>query len=241
MMDKLANIPRATGGVLALSTAEVLLAIVGFAAHFYNLFYGILADTDDSVPMVQTLVFVVSLPLYGTQVVCGARFMLAGVRLLRGQRNSAFFDDGGTNISVCDLGICQIWALMCCIICLLAMVLAWFCEVSFAANRLISSAKLDVLYSKPGTVARPIPDAWSAVKRAFQANVTGQLVMLAAVLLLIASVIVVVVIMRQSKAVRKELKSADRNADDHKSSKEEHKLLARAKEHNGTPPPSYTA
>ncbi|XP_055345384.1 uncharacterized protein LOC129593200 [Paramacrobiotus metropolitanus] len=239
-MEKLSKVQKATGSVLALSIAEVLLAVAGFAANFYNLFYGIFA-ADESVPMGQTLIFVISIPLYGIQVVCGARFMLASVRLLRGQRNCGFFGEGVRNIPAWEFGLCQIAALVGSGTCLVALLLAWFCQVGFAANDLIWSTRLDVLFPKPDTVAKPIPDAWSAVKQAFQADFTGQMVMLAAVLLQIACLIVVVVIIRQSKSIRKELKSATLNADGRKSSKEEHERLVcvHSKELNG-PPPAYS-
>ncbi|XP_055345341.1 uncharacterized protein LOC129593160 [Paramacrobiotus metropolitanus] len=237
MMTEKSTIPKATSSVLALSVAEVLLALVGFAANFYNIFYGIFA-ADENVPMGQTLIFVVSIPLYGVQLACGARFMLASVRLMCGQRNSAFFDDG--DIPMCEFGICQIWALFSCGLCLLASIFAWFMQVGFAANRLISSAKFDALFATPGSVAKPIPDAWNAVQQTFHSDLPGHMVMLGAILLLIASVIVVVFIIRQRISVRKELKSADLKADDRKASKEEHKLLAHSKQQNGTPPPPYS-
>ncbi|XP_055345342.1 uncharacterized protein LOC129593162 [Paramacrobiotus metropolitanus] len=238
MMEKLPQIPKATCSVLALSIAEVLLALVGFAANFYNLFYGILAP-DESIPMGQTLIFIVSIPLYATQLVCGVRLMVASVRLMRGQRNSAFFGEGVRNIPAREFTMCQVLALMSCCVCLLALVLAWFCQVGFVANRLLLSAKLDLMFPKPDAIPKPKLGAWEAVQQAFQADFTGQMVMLAAVLLQIAGVIVVVFILRQSKAVREELQLADRNADDRKSCKEEHKLLARLKEYN-EPPPAYS-
>ncbi|XP_055345405.1 uncharacterized protein LOC129593215 [Paramacrobiotus metropolitanus] len=238
MMEKLLKIPKATGNVLALSIAEVLLALVGFAANFYNLFYGIVS-AGESIPIGQTLIFIVSIPLYGLPLVCGARFMLASVRLLRGRRNSGFFGEGVRNIPAWQFGLCQRLALMGSGTCLLALVLAWFCEVGLAANHLLLSAKLDALFPKPDTTPKPKLEAWAAVQQAFQADLTGQMVMLAAVLIQIAAVIVVVFIIRQSKSVREELEAAGRNADDRKASKEEHKLLARSKECNG-PPPAYS-
>ncbi|XP_055345376.1 uncharacterized protein LOC129593193 [Paramacrobiotus metropolitanus] len=221
MMEELPKFPKAAGSVLALSIAEVILALGGFAANFYNIFYGILVS-DERIPMIQALALVISIPVFGTQLVCGGRFMLACVRIFPGQRNSAFFDEGG--MPLCALGICQLWALVGSGMCLFAMVYAWFYQVGHAANQ-------------PVLFAQPKLEAWAAIQQAFQADFPGQMVMLAAVLLQIASVIVVVFIIRQSKSVRKELKSADRNSDDLHSSSEEYKLIAFVKEHNGPPPP----
>ncbi|XP_055345400.1 uncharacterized protein LOC129593210 [Paramacrobiotus metropolitanus] len=175
--------------------------------------------------MLQTLAFVIFIPLYGIQLVCGARSLLAGVRLLRGQRNSAFLDE--ENYTICQFRYCQTLALMSSGMCLLALVFAWFSHVGLAANRLF-------------WFARPKPEPWEAVNQAFQAELPGQMAMLAAVLLQIASVIVVVFTNRQSKFVRKDLESTKRNADDHMSSQEERKLLARSKKPSG-PPPAYSA
>ncbi|XP_055350711.1 uncharacterized protein LOC129597255 [Paramacrobiotus metropolitanus] len=180
-MEKRQKHPENIGILMALASAEVLLAAAEFAVNLYNLFYGLLFE-GKRFPMLQTLAFIVSTPLYGLQLVCGGCCIVACVRVLCGHRNAAFFGGRFRECNLCVFTACAIY--------LLVMLFTWFIVVGELANPFIAQFGV-----------------WGGVHQAFQADVIGHLGMLGSVLVLGASMVVVLFVMWLTDSVWNSLKA----------------------------------
>ncbi|XP_055350747.1 uncharacterized protein LOC129597289 [Paramacrobiotus metropolitanus] len=191
-MNILWNFLKDTRVLLALSIVEVILAVAGFGANYYNLFYGVLW-TDAMFPILQFLGFIMSIPVYGFQLGNGIYLIVYCTRVLCGHRDPARF--GSYLAAERNRGVCG-----CCAVFLALVLLAGPMEFAFHADPFVRSLGV-----------------WGAASYTFQAEFPGQLVMLGWIVVHAVAFVVAVLIAWGSANVYQELKG-ETNSLDHSGS-----------------------
>ncbi|XP_055349297.1 uncharacterized protein LOC129596133 [Paramacrobiotus metropolitanus] len=159
--------PKGTGRMLVLCITEAVLGMMTCPANFYGLFYGAL-HSGNWYPVAQIIVFVLTLPLYGAQLMMAYRGIRTCLRLRAGLLDSIALSRKNLDDANIGLGIIHgIYGF--------ALAIAWLIVVALPAGRLI-----------------PAMSAWSATVHIFKQDLTAQLVMIAFIILTIASLCVAI-------------------------------------------------
>ncbi|XP_055350745.1 uncharacterized protein LOC129597287 [Paramacrobiotus metropolitanus] len=183
-MQKLQNLMKEANILLTLSIMQVVLAVLGFSANFYTLFYGALYVVN-LFPLLQFLAFIVSIPVYGFQLVNGCYLTGCCTRVLRGQRDPARFGKYYGGRSIILAGCCGSY--------LLLLVIPGFIQFAIRAQPFVPSLGV-----------------WGSIRQVFQDELTGQLVLLGSVVALPSAIALAMSVGSRGAAVYHGLKRAEK-------------------------------
>ncbi|XP_055350756.1 uncharacterized protein LOC129597298 [Paramacrobiotus metropolitanus] len=165
--------------LFVLSIVEILLAVLGFSANLYSLFYGALFVVN-SFPIAQFLAFILSIPVYGFQLVNGCCLTVCCIRVFRGNQDPADFGKGHDGRCTC--------LVVCCIFYLVILIGSGLAQFTFRAEPFVKSLGV-----------------WGSIHHVFQVDLAGQLVLLGTIALLVSAIVVAMSMGWRSAVVYHEL------------------------------------
>ncbi|XP_055350755.1 uncharacterized protein LOC129597297 [Paramacrobiotus metropolitanus] len=178
-MTAVRNLLKGTRSLLELSVAEVVLAVLGFAANLYSLFYGAFLTVNDF-PTLQLLAFIATTLVYVLQLVSGGYLIVSCIRVLRGLRDPARF---GRNHGERHPILCIFCGLY-----LLLLIVFGVIQFSERARHFVPSLSV-----------------WGAVHQVFRTEPIGQLVLLGLVVILAVEFVLAMFLTARSKDLYEEL------------------------------------